>query len=355
MKKTFVVISLILNVLLFICEGFSLANCYFGFVGGNAMGNGMFSYFTNDSNILVLIASLLVIVFDSIALKKEKRIPFGISLFKFIASVSVVTTMVVVLTFLAPQEVRAGHSYFGMFAWPNFLFLHLICPLLALVSFLFFDPTMPMKKINFLYSLLSVVLYAAIIGTFCSLHLFGLPNIYNFMDVTVDWVKSLIAVLAILAGTALVGLLLLWIKQLLQKKEEALVPAAPTKAQGEPAADLPNDKPSTTSAPVAESSNDDVVVVEDSEDDELAEEEQEIKEEEEAKKTNPTGYMNRPRIYHIAKQDSTGKWQVRLATGQKAIKLFDTQAEAIAYAKSLVKTQGGSIRVHSLKGKLRKE
>ncbi|MCH3909172.1 MAG: DUF2188 domain-containing protein [Bacilli bacterium] len=64
--------------------------------------------------------------------------------------------------------------------------------------------------------------------------------------------------------------------------------------------------------------------------------------------------MNRPRVYHISKQES-GQWQVKLATGQKAIKLFSTQEEAINYAKGLVKTQGGSIRVHSLKGKMRKE
>ncbi|MFA6619700.1 MAG: DUF2188 domain-containing protein [Bacilli bacterium] len=45
---------------------------------------------------------------------------------------------------------------------------------------------------------------------------------------------------------------------------------------------------------------------------------------------------------------SSGDWP-------KAIKLFDTQEQAIQYAKSLVRTQGGSIRVHSLKNKMRKE
>ena len=66
-------------------------------------------------------------------------------------------------------------------------------------------------------------------------------------------------------------------------------------------------------------------------------------------------YNDKARVYHISKQSDTLKWQVKLATGQKAIKLFPTQKEAIDYAKSLVKTQGGSIRVHSLKGKMRKE
>ncbi len=65
-------------------------------------------------------------------------------------------------------------------------------------------------------------------------------------------------------------------------------------------------------------------------------------------------YKSVPRVYHISKQPS-GKWQVKLATGERAIKLFDTQQQAIVYAKSLVRTQGGSIRIHAVSGKMRKE
>jgi hypothetical protein len=39
------------------------------------------------------------------------------------------------------------------------------------------------------------------------------------------------------------------------------------------------------------------------------------------------------KTYHIAKRASDGKWQVKFASGEIAIKLFDTQAEAIDYAK----------------------
>lgn len=74
----------------------------------------------------------------------------------------------------------------------------------------------------------------------------------------------------------------------------------------------------------------------------------------EAPKKDVATYNNRPRVYHVSKQADSGKWQVKLATGVKAIRLFDTQDEAIAYAKGLVKTMGGSIRVHSVKGKMRK-
>jgi hypothetical protein len=45
--------------------------------------------------------------------------------------------------------------------------------------------------------------------------------------------------------------------------------------------------------------------------------------------------QSRFKTYHIAKRASDGKWQVKLASGEIAIKLFDTQAEAIDYAKNM--------------------
>ena len=60
------------------------------------------------------------------------------------------------------------------------------------------------------------------------------------------------------------------------------------------------------------------------------------------------------RNYHVAKRPD-GKWQVKFAGGEKAIKLFGTQAEAIAYAKKLAVNQEGSISIHKKDGKLRKQ
>ena len=60
------------------------------------------------------------------------------------------------------------------------------------------------------------------------------------------------------------------------------------------------------------------------------------------------------RNYHVAKRPD-GKWQVKFAGGEKAIKLFGTQAEAIAYAKKLAANQDGSISIHKKDGKMRKQ
>ncbi len=70
---------------------------------------------------------------------------------------------------------------------------------------------------------------------------------------------------------------------------------------------------------------------------------------EEKKAVKPSG-----KVYHISQHPTSDKWQVKLAKGEKALKLFNTQAEAIAYAKEISNNQGGSIRVHSMSGKIRK-
>ena len=51
------------------------------------------------------------------------------------------------------------------------------------------------------------------------------------------------------------------------------------------------------------------------------------KEEKQSKKTETAEEKERARNYHVAKR-ADGKWQVKFAGGEKAIKLFDTQAEA---------------------------
>ena len=56
------------------------------------------------------------------------------------------------------------------------------------------------------------------------------------------------------------------------------------------------------------------------------------------------------RVYHVAKR-TDGKWAVKFAGGEKAIKLFKTQAEAIEYTKKMSENQGGAMLVHNSKGK----
>ena len=56
------------------------------------------------------------------------------------------------------------------------------------------------------------------------------------------------------------------------------------------------------------------------------------------------------RVYHVVKRED-GKWEVKFAGGEKAIKLFDRQDEAIVYSRKMSKSQKGAMLVHNSRGK----
>lgn len=64
---------------------------------------------------------------------------------------------------------------------------------------------------------------------------------------------------------------------------------------------------------------------------------------------------NDTKTYHISLRKEDGKWQVKAGNAEKALKLFDTQAEAIAYAKQVAGNQEGNITIHKKDGKIRKQ
>ena len=68
-----------------------------------------------------------------------------------------------------------------------------------------------------------------------------------------------------------------------------------------------------------------------------------------AKKAAPKKEEVNYRTYHLVKR-ADGKWEVKFAGGQKAIKLFSTQKEALEYSKKMAKNQDGSVLVHNSKG-----
>lgn len=59
--------------------------------------------------------------------------------------------------------------------------------------------------------------------------------------------------------------------------------------------------------------------------------------------------------YHVSQNKETLKWGVKFGGGAKVIKYFNTQKEAIAFAKHLSETQDGSLVIHKVDGKIRKQ
>ena len=66
-------------------------------------------------------------------------------------------------------------------------------------------------------------------------------------------------------------------------------------------------------------------------------------------KEEETTMADARKVYHVAKRED-GKWQIKLTGGEKAIKLFNTKAEAEEYAKKLGSNQEGTVLIHASKG-----
>lgn len=59
------------------------------------------------------------------------------------------------------------------------------------------------------------------------------------------------------------------------------------------------------------------------------------------------------KTYHVALRED-GKWQVKAAKAEKALKIFATQKEAIDYAKKVAASTGGNVLIHKVSGGFRK-
>lgn len=58
------------------------------------------------------------------------------------------------------------------------------------------------------------------------------------------------------------------------------------------------------------------------------------------------------RNYIVSKRED-GKWQVKFAGGEKAIKLFANKVEALEYTKKMAENQDGVVLVKPSKGKMK--
>lgn len=119
--------SLILNILNFVL----VAGCIVWGVKKTDPWTRLFRYFTTLSNVLSAIASLVLIICEL-----SGNLPLWALLLKYVGTSAVTVTMLTVFLFLGP----VSHEWKVLLTNAE-LFLHLICPVIAIVSFLVFEKT----------------------------------------------------------------------------------------------------------------------------------------------------------------------------------------------------------------------
>ncbi len=161
MKK--IKVSIILNIIIFVLV---IMSTIFMFTGFEFMGHNIplqdtklsvFKYFTVDSNILVGISSLLLLIYEILFIKKGKSIPRELFIFKYLGTTSVLLTFLVTTFFLAPFSV---FNFLDFYKNSNFFF-HFLIPVISGISFIFFEKNNISFKETFL-SIIPMFIYALI-------------------------------------------------------------------------------------------------------------------------------------------------------------------------------------------------
>ena len=121
---------------------------------------GLFQFYTQDSNILLLLTSILYAVCLVRTLRDGDPMPLWARVAHYMAVCTTTVTFVVVLTVLGPMGGFGGYGtlLFG----GSMLFCHTLCPILGIVSLVFFEPEPTLTAQHTLMALIPTVLYAVV-------------------------------------------------------------------------------------------------------------------------------------------------------------------------------------------------
>lgn len=150
-----------LNVLIFILELFSVIWMMSGTGGGilSSVSLSYFKFFTVDSNILLGITAVIAAIDEKRVLSgKKSSISEYTYITKLVGTVGVTLTMIVTIFFLAPTS-AAAIGWFGLFYYNNFL-MHLLNPVLAIVTFLFYEQTDSISFKHTFTGIIPMLIYA---------------------------------------------------------------------------------------------------------------------------------------------------------------------------------------------------
>ncbi len=101
-------------------------------------------YYTMDSNLLSLMSSFLFIIFY----KKTKE---RIKDFRFISTCCLTVTFLVVLFILVPMM---NFNYKALLLDNELLFLHTICPIISIISYVFFEERSNKKNLGIIFTIM---------------------------------------------------------------------------------------------------------------------------------------------------------------------------------------------------------
>lgn len=166
-------------------------------------GMRIFVYYTEDSNLLSLIASIVFAVSAGLALRNGKdSVPASVRTLRYVATCCLTVTFLTVTFVFAPMIGKGGIRM--MLLSGAMLFTHLLCPVTAVLSFLLLEHCPVLMKKTARIALIPTVLYAIVAVLLNILRVWKGPYMFLLVYEQPVWASVLWGIV-ILGGAYLVG------------------------------------------------------------------------------------------------------------------------------------------------------
>lgn len=158
-RKVLDILSLFCNILIIAFVAVGVIGFFIGIGPGNmaVTGTRCFMYFTTDSNLFLGIIACICLPFNILILSgKIDKFPKVVSILKMVAVVQITITFLVAMCFLGPVQ------GFDLMLAENNIFLHLLCPILAIFSYLFCENGGELQWWTSLFGILPAHIYGVV-------------------------------------------------------------------------------------------------------------------------------------------------------------------------------------------------
>ena len=149
--------ALAFNLAIIACEIAAIIIVFF------KIGYYPLEYYTEDSNLFALVACAVMAGFQVRYLKSGKEIPHSVQMFKYMAAAVLSVTFIVVLAVLSPMRGEGINGWLYMLFNKDFTFLHTLCPILTILSFVLFEKEPHLDAKSAFTATIPTLLYAIVL------------------------------------------------------------------------------------------------------------------------------------------------------------------------------------------------
>ena len=150
-------ISLAMNIFIFLATTGVVISYFFGNDGQYHIEPSFrFNLFTTDSNILCGVSALVMAVFEIRLIKTKQTVPRWAFILKYTGTCALAVTFFTVIFFLGPST-----NFMEMVFGGTSIYMHFLGPIIAFVSFCFFETSKPLSMPVSLMGIIPTALYGA--------------------------------------------------------------------------------------------------------------------------------------------------------------------------------------------------